>query len=83
MLSDMAKGVNAYNGLREVALKPFYPYKSIGHYNGIVLKPRLLQTLILQVVGSMEEYMQISFQLHPDESEAADCQDDIGFHKGR
>lgn len=76
--------------LNQVVLKPFYQCKSVECYNGIELKPRLLRTLFMQVIGSLEEVTQISFHLHPDESEAADHTFKLakmisasGFHKGR
>ncbi len=71
-LWDHVKGRRKFGTDNQFAPQPFYQYKSVGEYNGILLKPRLLRKLFLQVMSTMEEYLQESFQLHPDESESSD-----------
>ena len=72
LLADTVVAKTKLKTMDDFTPRPFPPYKSVGEYNGILLKPRLLKKLFLQFMRSRETYMQESFQLHPDESEASD-----------
>lgn len=66
-LHDKAKGFGDF-----FVPMPFYPFQSVGEYNGILLKPSLMRKLFLQVMNTFEKYLQESFQLCSDESESSD-----------
>ena len=49
-LWDYVKGHKSFGTDDQFVPQPFYQYKSVGEYNGILLKPRLLRKLFLQVL---------------------------------
>ena len=52
--------------------QPFAPFFSLGEYNGIELKPRLLKTIFFRTMRILEPYIQTSFQVAVDDGASGD-----------